>query len=363
MENMRLSELFDWAWKTQRDLFKQSDECCSDYLLKRSRSIEALRKCEFMLDELHLFGDNETVDEVFTSELRYFLNYALLGWLLSKVNSNKPEVRATALEEARDYYLKYLILTKNYELHNYNVKKLTASKENSELDKLIANVSRQAAFDENLVNMAYERSEKIKRFKEMKQIETQLEQMSLVLDTVKPELVDEETRRKTFNTFIKYWINKAVDDLKVIEDEINILKSIGEPAKESNRMHAGIANVDRQPVQTAKKPFIITKDVLQAKVFGMGYPSLPVYSIEEFYDHLADEGHMPKADNAGDGAIGGGGGVQIGGGVTQSQRDKEKAEKDLREDAHDEQELKKQREWDEFKDENKRGAGNTYNRS
>ena len=65
--------------------------------------------------------------------------------------------------------------------------------------------------------MAYERSEKIKRFKEMKQIETQLEQMSLVLDTVKPELVDEETRRKTFNTFIKYWINKAVDDLKVIE--------------------------------------------------------------------------------------------------------------------------------------------------
>ncbi len=128
-------------------------------------------------------------------------------------------------------------------------------------------------------------------------------------------------------------------------------------------MHAGIANVDRQPVQAAKKPFIITKDVLQAKVFGMGYPSLPVYSIEEFYVHLADEGHMPKADNAGDGAIGGGGGVQIGGGVTQSQRDKEKAEKDLREDAHDEQELRKQREWDEFKDENKRGAGNTYNRS
>ena len=217
MENMRLSELFDWGWKTQRELSKQSDECSSDYLLKRERAIEALRKCEFMLDELHLFGDNETLDEVSTSELRYFLNYALLGGLLSKVNATKPDVRATALEEARDYYLKYLILTSNYELHKYNVKQMAASKENSELAKLIGNVSRQAAFDDNLVNMAYERSEKIKRFKEMRQIETQLDQMSLVLDTIKPELVDEENRRKTFNTFIKYWINKAVDDLKVIE--------------------------------------------------------------------------------------------------------------------------------------------------
>jgi len=43
-----------------------------------------------------------------------------------------------------------------------------------------------------------------------------------------------------------------------------------------------------------KKPFIITKDALQAKVFGAGYPSLPVYSVEEFYDQLADKGMMPK---------------------------------------------------------------------
>ena len=43
-----------------------------------------------------------------------------------------------------------------------------------------------------------------------------------------------------------------------------------------------------------KKPFIITRDAIQAKVFGAGYPSVPVYSIEQFYDHLADEGHMTK---------------------------------------------------------------------
>ncbi len=58
------------------------------------------------------------------------------------------------------------------------------------------------------------------------------------------------------------------------------------------------ANLDKNKSQEPKKPFIITKDALQAKVFGAGYPSLPVYSIEEFYDHLADEGHMPKAANS-----------------------------------------------------------------
>ena len=45
------------------------------------------------------------------------------------------------------------------------------------------------------------------------------------------------------------------------------------------------------------KPFIITKDALQAKVFGAGYPSVPVYSVEEFYDQLADKGMMPKHDD------------------------------------------------------------------
>ena len=48
---------------------------------------------------------------------------------------------------------------------------------------------------------------------------------------------------------------------------------------------------------TAKKPFIITKDALQAKVFGMGYPSMPVYSVEQFYDQLAEKGMMPKHED------------------------------------------------------------------
>ena len=31
-------------------------------------------------------------------------------------------------------------------------------------------------------------------------------------------------------------------------------------------------------------PFILTRDRLQAQVIGAGYPSLPTYTLEEFYE-------------------------------------------------------------------------------
>ena len=49
---------------------------------------------------------------------RYFLNYALLGWLYSKVNSNKQDIRIVALEQAGSYLCKYLKLTPNEGIEN-----------------------------------------------------------------------------------------------------------------------------------------------------------------------------------------------------------------------------------------------------
>jgi len=71
LENMKLGDLFDLGWKEQRELSKTKlCEQSSEYLLKRKRAIEILEKCEFMLDEIHLFSDNESIDETSTSELR-----------------------------------------------------------------------------------------------------------------------------------------------------------------------------------------------------------------------------------------------------------------------------------------------------
>lgn len=69
-ENIKLSDLFDKGWKLQQDLNKNGDESSEAYLKNRIKALEILDKCEYMLDELHLFSDNESLDEVSSNELR-----------------------------------------------------------------------------------------------------------------------------------------------------------------------------------------------------------------------------------------------------------------------------------------------------
>lgn len=84
------------------------------------------------------------------------------------------------------------------------------------LEKVTLNLDRQAEFDANLINMAHSRSEKIARYKDQKQIEKEMDDMAKILDSVKKEQVDEETRRKYFTKCLKFWINQALDDFKCI---------------------------------------------------------------------------------------------------------------------------------------------------
>ena len=54
------------------------------------------------------------------------------------------------------------------------------------------------------------------------------------------------------------------------------------------------SKIESLPKKEPMKPYILTRDVIQAKVMGQGYPSLPVYTIDEFYDQLTDKGYMPE---------------------------------------------------------------------
>lgn len=144
-----LSSLFDLGWKLQQGLEKDESgggESSDSYQLRRRRLIELFTKCEFMLDELHIFSSNEELDEVSTSELRYMMIYAIRAWLHSKVSSTRPQDRLPDLRAARDYFHKYLVLTKNYGLHSYEI-----DKKRSDDDQQQANLSAQAAFNRNLV--------------------------------------------------------------------------------------------------------------------------------------------------------------------------------------------------------------------
>lgn len=82
-------------------------------------------------------------------------------------------------------------------------------------------------------------------------------------------------------------------------------------------------------------------------MFGLGYPSIPTYTVDEWFEEMSKTGHFaglsqkPKT-------------VTITG-----DEEEERVESD--EDESEEARQKRIR-WDEFRDANPRGSGNTYNK-
>ncbi|GFT42119.1 immunoglobulin-binding protein 1, partial [Nephila pilipes] len=105
------------------------------------------------------------------------------------------------------------------------------------------------------------------------------------------------------------------------------------------------------------KPFIITKDAIQKQVFGLGYPSIPVMTIDDFYRQkfqkmVEEQKQNRKGQSLQDSAF-------AGTGLNKEAEDihnEELLEKD------DPITLMKARQWDDWKDENPRGSGNRYNK-
>jgi hypothetical protein len=75
LENTKVSDLFDKAWKSQYALYKVDDTSSSSYETRRKKTLEVLLHCKSMFEELGLFSENEGLEEVSTSELRYSIKF------------------------------------------------------------------------------------------------------------------------------------------------------------------------------------------------------------------------------------------------------------------------------------------------
>lgn len=217
LENSKLSDLFDQAWKSQQVLFKSSEESSSEYESRRKKTIAILNQAKSMIEEIGLFSSNEGIEEISTREIRYFLVDSLLGWLNSKISSSKPDIRLPALRLSREHYLSFLKQTRSYEIHSLDVNQFNIPDASNNTTASVE-LSKQAAFDANLVSQANQRNEKIRRYRELKEIEGKMENMNLVLASAH---ADEEQIREIHMTYVKYWINKAVDELKLLNGKLN----------------------------------------------------------------------------------------------------------------------------------------------
>lgn len=228
-----------------------------------------------------IFSSNEDIEEVATKNIKYFLLPALLGTLSMKLC---VEDRFSVIQTAEVYFRDFLKRCTNYAVVDIEIPD-SKEERSSESSEFVHQQSRTS----DLATMARERNAKLQRYREQKTLESQLEELKRSMCNM--SIVDEELERKYYLTLIKNFANQAVDELNSIEMEKPLLEHMAKVRKGDGFGNAN-DNVKKTKFPPPKplQPIIITRDEIQKKVFGAGYPSLPTMTVQEFYEQRIKDG-------------------------------------------------------------------------
>ncbi|XP_068219382.1 immunoglobulin-binding protein 1 isoform X2 [Palaemon carinicauda] len=321
---------------------------------KVKEAIEGLVKATVLVSELGVFSGNESVDDLPTTSIKFLLLPVLLGtFSIKRTDIDRLEVLRLADIYFRDFMTRCL----QYEITDVEVPKKPDCDDEDGAEKKKDSKTSQAPkrgmpTPLELQKMAKEREEKIRRFKEKKATGDRLIELKKVL---KNPSCDEDVKRKYYITLVKKFIFDSLEELESIAMEKQMLIDMA-----ALRMKGAYPEKEEPPKTKAFKPILITRDAVQKNVFGLGYPSLPSITIEEFYDQRVRDGWFPdpslrqnslqeRASKDPD--------------KGNEEEEREEAEKEEAEERDDPEKIARERERDEWRDTHRRGWGNTYNRS
>ncbi|GFY75124.1 hypothetical protein TNIN_101281 [Trichonephila inaurata madagascariensis] len=331
-----LTALFDNCMQL-RDQIENSTLSSNDNELQEAISIcvKGFEKCTLMVNELELFSSNETAEELQTSSIRYLLLPALLGSLNLNIQNKDMSERIKNVEIAEVYFRDFLCRCSNYELGETSLKYFKEI-----LDKESSN--------ERNPDPSSVRERKIQQYKLKKELENREKSLKPALQ--RPE--SEEYIRQYYFVLLEKWILIAVDELENLNREKEILRSMP-PKVDLSANNTKEKKTNVEPL----KPFIITKNAMQKQVFGLGYPSVPVLTVDDFYRQrfekmVEEQKQNKKGQSLQDTAFAG----------TGLNKEEEDIQKEVLIENDDPITLMKARQWDDWKDENPRGSGNRYNK-
>ncbi|CAG9761656.1 unnamed protein product [Ceutorhynchus assimilis] len=298
------------------------------------KAIELLEHATRLVSLADIFSKNETIDELATNHIQYLLLPALLGVLTGKRTSRD---RKELIDVAEIYFKDFLQRTNNYQLSNYEFNESSepvASSMGSELSQISNSISVRAG--------------KIQKLREHEKLKEDLKNLK---KNVENEHADEDIKRNYFLTMVKVFIHDTIMELESIKMERPILEHAATVQPNKNK-----TKFKREPL----KPIIITKDAVQKAIYGAGYPSLPILTIEEFYEKRVADGIFPGPNTQKPVSLQ----ETNPEGVLKNDPEEQEAE-DLENkvEEDDEENLARMRAKDEFKDEHRRGWGNRMNRS
>ncbi|CAN9514538.1 unnamed protein product [Ophioblennius macclurei] len=331
----KLSELLERGWRALEEVESTQEAAGSSAIQARVRqAVGWLEEATRMAAQLQLFSRNEELDELGTADLKYLLLPALLGALSLKRSGR--ERRLESLRAARVYFMDFLGRCKDYRVARFDLPRARTDEPEPGKDGLSDLKPVQPATD--LVAMAAQRQAKIERYRQKKELEARLSDVRRAVETGQ---ADEEVQRDFYLLNIRRWITVGLEEIESIDQELEILEKM-DVLKHSARP---------QPTRPPMKPFILTKDAMQAQVFGAGYPSLPTMTVDDWYEQHKKRGVLPDQ------------GVPRRVPVEEDvdAKDREDEDKEKKAENDDEAALLKARNWDDWKDTHRRGYGNRHN--
>ena len=338
-----LSQLFEKGLNLHSEILDSSEETNSQSLQdKVKKGVLMLEDATRLVSILDIFSSNENYSELPTEHLKFFLLPVLLGDLNNKLMENE---RKEVVETVQVYYIDYLERCKDYGFTIDSIPKLVKFKNDSDDEDEEENVKTVPRMP-NMGKMNAERAAKMARYKQSKELDSDIKDLKVVLAGATR---DEDVLRDYYLKLIQKYVNTSLDELSSLEMEVGVLRHM-------EKMRAGKVVVEEEKPQRRLQPIIITADKLQKEVYGLGYPSLPVLSVDEFYEkRIADGWWKPPSS---------GGALQdraANPDLEAQQVEEEERVKDLEVDRDDEEARARAQGWDEYKDDHRRGEGNRHN--
>lgn len=319
-----------------------------------------------MVQQLSLFSPNEAVDDINSGDLQFLPIDYYIAELIQKATGGDRKLN---LLQAVDHYVRFLKLLDSYDI--------LSKPEANFLEQYIEDPT--AFSTASTTDPAQRRATKISRFKQEKELKTKLEvcqimHESMILSSYDPQFLrqsstsiehNEDLLRQLQRDTIRLSVHKTFDALESIGQELKVLdmappappalpEPSSDPRQRTGRTDGYSERLDDLsrvagrggPILDAQgkplRPFTLLdkRTQLQQGVFRPGH-NLPTMTIDEYLEEERRRGGIIE-----------GGGPQSGVREEVDEDDVDKAD----------EETMKARAWDEFKEANPRGSGNTLNR-
>ncbi|CAM1511379.1 Fc.00g088920.m01.CDS01 [Cosmosporella sp. VM-42] len=342
-EPRSLKSLIQSAESQRRALDTIYEATSPTYTTILDEALTLYARARQQISALGLFSPNEGVEDISTSDLPFLLVDYYVAELVQKTPNLSPAQRLDVLGQSRSAYERFLSLVDSYGLvHPPYMRFLERYRDDVEAFAVVASN-----------DPAQKRDGKIANFKAEKELKNKLE--TLRRNPRYLDHGDEELVREVYLTNVTFAVHSTFSALDSLNREVPLLRQAPLPLAPSatgdikpdissrldqplrrlqSVMNGPLLNNQGKPLQ----PFTLvgSRSELAAGVFRPGH-NLPTMSIDEYLEEEKRRGNVLQ------------GGVEPKTVIDEDDMD-----------AVD-RETYKAREWDEFTDNNRKGAGNTMN--